>query len=103
MAILINATREAAISDAFSANMNNTGILVNGLQTGESVKLQVHDESTNDFVDVLIDGSTPQANEFNNMIAIPNDVFVYRVVKSETINPIAVIIRQNLPKVGVYS
>lgn len=102
MAILIQPTTAAVTSASFTANQNNTGILANGLGAGETVKLQVYSQVTNDYVDVKIGGSVPVADLNNNMIAITQDAFTYRVVKSATATPIGVSIYQNSTKIGGY-
>lgn len=102
MAILIPATTAAVTSKPFNANANNTGLLANNLGTGETVKLQVYDETINDYVDAKIAGVVPKADSSNNMIAITQDAFKYRVVKSATVNAVGVAIYQNSVKVGGY-
>lgn len=102
MAILIPTTTAAVTSKPFNANANNTGILANNLGTGETVKLQVYDETINDYVDAKIAGVVPKADSSNNMIAITQDAFQYRVVKSATVNSVGVAIYQNSVKVGGY-
>lgn len=103
MAILIAPTTAAVTSATFTANLNNTGILANGLGTGETVKVQVYDETINDFVDAKIAGVVPKADSSNNMIAMTQDAFTYRVVKSVTVNAVGVAIYQNSNKIGGYN
>ncbi len=100
MAILIAATTAAVTSKSFTANQNNTGLLVNGLAGSETVKVQVYDEISGGYVDALIGGVVPKADVNNNMISMTQDAFTYRVVKSATAIPVGVAIYQNLLKLG---
>lgn len=100
MAILIAATTAAVTSKPFTANQNNTGLLVNGLTGAETVKVQVYDQASNSYIDALIAGVVPKADANNNMISMTQDAFTYRVVKSATANPVSVSIYQNLLQVG---
>ncbi len=102
MAILIAATTAAVTSKSFTANQNNTGLLVNGLAGSETVKVQVYDEASNSYIDALIGGVVPKADVNNNMISMTQDAFTYRVVKSATAIPVGVAIYQNLFKLGGF-
>lgn len=100
MGILIAATTAAVTSKSFTANQNNTGLLVNGLTGAETVKVQVYDQISNTYIDALIGGVVPKADANNNMISMTQDAFTYRVVKSATTNPVGVAIYQNLLQIG---
>lgn len=103
MAVLIAPTTSAVTSNPFTANENNVGLVANGLGAGESVKVQVYDDTVSAYVDVKIAGSVPQADVNNNLITIYQDAFTYRVVKSATATPVGVAIYQNLLKIGGYN
>jgi len=103
MPILIAPTTAAVTSEPFTANLNNVGLVANGLAAGETVKVQVYDATVSNYVDVKIAGAVPQADVNNNLITIYQDAFSYRVVKSATANPVGVAIYQNNVKIGGYN
>ena len=105
--ILISPTTSAATSAAFSPiNDNTTGLKCSLLGSGETLTLQVYDESisgalpTNQlgWTNVVVSGQPYTCSDQNNLITFALDSNTYRVVKSVTAIPIGVALTPAVPK-----
>lgn len=103
--ILIPATTLAVTSPVFSGvNNNNIGIQCTGLYTGESIVVQVaflqnENPFTVIWAPLLINGQQIKLDLDNNVLTIFDDTQTYRLIKSATLNAVAVSITADI-KIG---
>lgn len=95
MRIIMQPTKEVAYSETFSTNQSSNATLVcNGLESTESVSVQIFDPVTKEFHDWLVDGDVQQMDAKNNVIEIYLSSGTFRVHKTATSNAVGVSLTQ---------
>jgi uncharacterized protein YaiE (UPF0345 family) len=84
--VLISPTMAAATSLPFSSSgKNNVGLCCNGLQTTETITLQVYDWANSSWKNAMSNGNLFQITANSNFMTISEDAQTYRVVKTATV------------------